>query len=75
MPKPPAAPDISFTLPLDDVNKIMLALAQRPFVEVADLIAEMQRQAGPQLPPRDPLGIPVVSPPEKVNGEVPGGHA
>jgi hypothetical protein len=58
---------LTFTLPLDDVNKIMLALAQRPFVEVAELIAEMQRQAAPQLPalPSQPQAL------QRANGEAP----
>lgn len=37
-------PDISIKLPAETWNVVLNALAQRPFAEVVDLIAEIKRQ-------------------------------
>lgn len=36
--------EVSITLPVSAWNVVMQALGQRPFVEVAELIAEVKRQ-------------------------------
>lgn len=42
---------ITLTLTLEETNQILLALGQRPFVEVAALIQKVQSQATPQANP------------------------
>jgi hypothetical protein len=41
--------DLTFTV--DEVNQIMRVLGRQPFEEVEALIANIRRQALPQLPP------------------------
>jgi hypothetical protein len=41
--------NISVTLPVQAWNSILNALGARPFTEVADLIAEIKRQANAQV--------------------------
>lgn len=41
---------INLTLTLDQVNGILNALGNMPFVQVAGLIQEVQGQAAPQVP-------------------------
>lgn len=41
--------NITVTLPIQNWNSILAALGARPFVEVADLIAEIKRQAESQV--------------------------
>jgi len=41
--------EVSITLPVKAWNVIMNALSQRPFAEVAELIAVMKKQADEQL--------------------------
>lgn len=47
---------ITLTLPLSEVVKIIGALGQMPFSQVADLIAEVRKQAQAQIqsPPTEP---------------------
>lgn len=40
---------INITLPVNAVNAVLNALAQRPYAEVAQLIAEIKQQAEKQL--------------------------
>lgn len=40
----------SVTLPIDLANALMQYLGQRPYVEVAGLIAGIQQAAQPQVP-------------------------
>jgi hypothetical protein len=42
-------PEIIWKLTVEQANQIMGTLAKRPFDEVADLIAELQKQAQAQL--------------------------
>ena len=42
---------IDLTLTVDEVNQIMGVLGRQPFQEVEALIANIRRQALPQLPP------------------------
>jgi len=46
--------NISISLPAQAWNVILNALGQRPFVEVADLIAELKKQAESQVPQSAP---------------------
>lgn len=46
--------NISITLPLNAWNVVMNALGQRPFAEVAELIAEIKRQGEAKVNPVDP---------------------
>ena len=46
--------DINITLPQDAWNVVLKYLGQAPYVEVAPLIAEIQRQAAPQTAPTQP---------------------
>lgn len=41
--------EVSITLPVQAWNVVMNALGQRPFAEVADLIASIKKQAENQL--------------------------
>ena len=41
--------NITFTLTIDEANYILGALGQRPFAEVADLIAKLKKDAEDQL--------------------------
>lgn len=41
--------EVSITLPVQAWNVVMNALGQRPFAEVADLIAAIKKQAEDQL--------------------------
>ncbi len=59
---------IKLELPLDAVDLALTALGQRPYVQVVNLINEIQRQAAPQVqamntpaptPPAAPEEIPV----------------
>ena len=43
---------ITLTMTVDQVNVILNALGQRPFVEVADLIAKIKMDAEQQLGPK-----------------------
>lgn len=45
---------ITLKLPLASVNKVLLALGQRPWIEVNDLIAEIRKQTELQLEPKTP---------------------
>lgn len=63
----PKDPEITWTLTMPQANQIMGTLAKQPFGEVADLIAELQKQAqaqlqGQQMPPMH-------STPSKMDGE------
>jgi hypothetical protein len=42
---------IELKLKLDEVNNILTALGQMPYVQVKDLIAKIQAQAQPQVKP------------------------
>lgn len=44
---------IKLEVSLDECNAIMMALAKRPFEEVAGLFAKLQQQVQPQLPKQD----------------------
>ena len=44
---------IKLEISLDECNAIMMALAKRPFEEVAGLFAKLQQQVQPQLPKQD----------------------
>lgn len=50
--------DISITLPTNAWNVIMNALGQRPYLEVAELIANIKVQAENQLQKQEPLAEP-----------------
>tara|TARA_R110000868_G_scaffold317678_1_gene578464 strand:+ start:658 stop:798 length:141 start_codon:yes stop_codon:yes gene_type:complete len=41
--------EIQFTLTVPEANAVMQALGQMPFVQVADLIAKLKKQAEEQL--------------------------
>lgn len=41
--------EIEFTLTVQEANAVMQALGQMPFVQVADLIAKLKKQAEEQL--------------------------
>jgi hypothetical protein len=41
---------MTFDLELDEINKVLNALAQRPFAEVYLLIAKIQAQGKEQMP-------------------------
>ena len=45
---------IKLEMSLDECNLIMMALAKRPFEEVAGLFAKLQQQVQPQLPKSEP---------------------
>ena len=40
---------INLNLSVNDVNKILNALGDKPFVQVVDLISNIQKQSKPQL--------------------------
>jgi hypothetical protein len=42
--------DIKLTLTVDEVNRVLGALGERPFVQVIDLITKVRTQAQPQVP-------------------------
>ena len=42
--------DIKLTLTVDEVNRVLGALGDRPFVQVVDLITKVRIQAQPQIP-------------------------
>ena len=42
-------PDITFTVSLEHANIILNALGNAPYVQVAPVIAEIQKQAAPQV--------------------------
>jgi hypothetical protein len=42
--------DIKLTLTVDEVNRVLGALGDRPFVQVVDLITKVRTQAQPQIP-------------------------
>jgi hypothetical protein len=42
--------DIKLTLTVDEVNRVLGALGDKPFVQVADLIEKIRTQAQPQVP-------------------------
>jgi hypothetical protein len=42
---------IDLTMSVDEINKILGVLGRQPFHEVEALIANIRRQALPQLPP------------------------
>ena len=44
---------IKLEVSLEECNLIMMALAKRPFEEVAGLFAKLQQQVQPQLPKQD----------------------
>jgi len=44
-------PDITFTVSLEHANIIMKHLGNGPFVEVSPVVAELQKQAAPQVNP------------------------
>lgn len=53
-------PVVSISLKLDELNYVLQALAARPFIEVQELIANLQKQgqagvvaANPADPPQD----------------------
>jgi hypothetical protein len=48
MPQP-RNPDISLTLDMEAVNKMLRILGRQPFEDVADLIMDIRQQAAPQL--------------------------
>lgn len=50
--------DISITLPTNAWNVIMNALGQRPYLEVAELIANIKVQAENQLQKQEPPAEP-----------------
>lgn len=43
---------ITLTMTVEQINAILNALGQRPFVEVADLIAKIKMDAETQLAPK-----------------------
>lgn len=43
---------IDLTFSVDEVNQILGVLGRQPFQEVETLIANIRRQALPQLPPK-----------------------
>lgn len=45
--------DITLTLTLNEVNLIMSALGNAPYVQVADLIGKVKQQAQSQLEKKD----------------------
>jgi hypothetical protein len=49
--------NITVTLPVQAWNAVLAALGSRPFVEVAELIAEIKRQAEGQVAPAAPAPI------------------
>ena len=53
---------IELTLSVAEVNKILEALGEKPFVEVFQLISKIQQQAGAQLQGND--GQPANDPPQ-----------
>ena len=42
--------DIKLTLTVDEVNRVLGALGERPFVQVVDLITNIRNQATSQVP-------------------------
>jgi hypothetical protein len=42
--------DIKLTLTLDEVNHVLGALGDRPFIQVVDLITKVRTQAQSQVP-------------------------
>jgi hypothetical protein len=46
--------DIKLTLTVDEVNRVLSALGDKPFVQVADLITKVRTQAQPQVPEQKP---------------------
>lgn len=42
-------PVMKLEMSLNDINIIMGALAQMPYVQVADIIVDIREQVGPQL--------------------------
>ena len=49
--------NINITLPIQAWNSVLAALGARPFVEVADLIAEIKRQAEGQVAAMAPVAV------------------
>jgi hypothetical protein len=45
--------ELTFKISLENANLIMKHLGNAPFVEVADLIANLKAQAAPQLAPQE----------------------
>jgi len=45
--------DIKLTLSLEEVNCILSALGDKPFVQVVTLIAKVRDQADPQVPKQE----------------------
>jgi hypothetical protein len=43
---------IDLTMTVDEINQILGVLGRQPFQEVEKLIANIRRQALPQLPPK-----------------------
>lgn len=41
--------DIKLTLTVDEVNRVLNALGDKPFVQVVDLITKVRTQAEPQV--------------------------
>ncbi len=50
---------INFSLTLDQANLIMKHLGNGPYAEVAPLIAEIQKQAAPQINPQQAAPPPI----------------
>ena len=42
--------EIKLSLTVDEVNRVLGALGERPFVQVVDLIEKIRKQAQPQVP-------------------------
>ena len=64
----PKTPEITWTLSVEQANHVMATLAKQPFGEVAELIAELQRQAQPQLQQQPQMQAPKL-PSQKLDGE------
>jgi hypothetical protein len=48
---------ITLELELDEVNVVLSALGQMPFVQVAGLVAKIQEQASPQVQTNGTMGL------------------
>jgi hypothetical protein len=45
--------DIKLTLTVDEVNRVLGALGDKPFVQVVDLITKVREQATSQVPKQE----------------------
>jgi hypothetical protein len=49
--------EIKLTLSLVEVNQVLEALGQMPYIQVYELISSIQQQAQPQLSEQQALGV------------------